>query len=159
MRLYRNLCRLGAMVASLNLLLYSEWYSHGQDPHWTTHFERSDGWETADYNRAIAYYQKLADASDQVTMHTMGKTDSGFPLSLVLVTDQNHVALSDVASDPRTVLLIYNAIHPGESDGVDASMAFARDLVFETEQYQSMLDDVIVALIPLFDIGGALNRN
>jgi hypothetical protein len=159
MKLYRNVYRCGAMVASLSLLLFSAWYSQGQDTHWTTPFERSDGWESADYNNAIAYYQKLADASDQVTMHTMGKTDSGFPLSLVLVTDQNHVALSDVASDPRTVLLINNAIHPGESDGVDASMAFARDLVFETEQYQSLLDDVIVAIIPLYNIGGALNRN
>ena len=134
MKLYRKVYRCGAVVASLSLLLFSAWYSQGQDTHWTTPFERSDGWESADYNNAIAYYQKLADASDQVTMHTMGKTDSGFPLSLVLVTDQNHVALSDVASDPRTVLLINNAIHPGESDGVDASMAFARDLVFETEQ-------------------------
>ncbi len=159
MRLYRNVCRCGAMVASLSFLLFAGWYCYSQEPQWSTPFERSDGWETADYDSAIAYYQQLADNSDQLTINTMGKTDSGFPLSLVLVTDENHVALADVASDPRTVLLINNAIHPGESDGVDASMAFARDLVFDTERYQSLLDNVIVAIIPLYNIGGALNRN
>jgi len=166
MRLYRTFCRYRAMAAILSLpilaTLYSHsatLYSHSQEPQWTTPFEQSDGWETTDYHSAIAYYQQLAKASEQVTMHTMGKSDSGFPLSLVLVTDNHHVALSDVASDTRTVLLINNAIHPGESDGVDASMAFARDLVFNPEQYQPLLNDVIVAIIPLYNIGGALNRN
>ena len=124
-----------------------------------TPFERGDGWDTATYNDGMKYYAELAAASRQVTMHSMGKTDSGYPLSVVLITDQNHIALEDVRKDPRTVLLINNAIHPGESDGVDASMAFARDLVCDAETYDKSLRDVIVAIIPFYNIGGALNRN
>lgn len=124
-----------------------------------TPFEMGDGWDTATYESGIQYYADLADASEQITLHTMGKTDSGFPLSLVLITDSNHVDLSAVSQDERTVLLINNAIHPGESDGVDASMAFARDLVADSNIYAPLLQKVIVAIIPFYNIGGALNRN
>ena len=124
-----------------------------------TPYERGDGWDTATYKEGMNYYAELAAASQQLTIHTMGKTDSGYPLSVVLITDPNHVALEEVSKDTRTVLLINNAIHPGESDGVDASMAFARDLVFEGEAYDEWLQDVIVAIIPFYNIGGALNRN
>ena len=124
-----------------------------------TPFERGDGWETATYQNGMKYYAELAAASERVTIHSMGKTDSGFPLSVVLITDQNHIGISDVLKDPRTVLLINNAIHPGESDGVDASMGFARDLVYDGKAYGKLLQDVIVAIIPFYNIGGALNRN
>ena len=124
-----------------------------------TPFERGDGWDTATYKDGMKYYSELAAASEQVTIHSMGKTDSGYPLSVVLITDQNHIAPDEVSKDPRTVLLINNAIHPGESDGVDASMAFARDLVCNGEAYDKLLKDVIVAIIPFYNIGGALNRN
>ena len=124
-----------------------------------TPYERGDGWDTATYKEGMNYYAELAAASQQLTIHTMGKTDSGYPLSVVLITDPNHVALEDVIKDTRTVLLINNAIHPGESDGVDASMAFARDLVFKGEAYGEWLQDVIVAIIPFYNIGGTLNRN
>ena len=125
----------------------------------STPFERGDGWETATYESAMKYYTELAGSSERITIHPMGKTDSGFPLSLVLITDKNHIELSEVLQDQRTVMLINNAIHPGESDGVDASMAFARDLVRDGEAYDMLLQDVIVAIIPLYNIGGALNRN
>lgn len=124
-----------------------------------TPYEGGDGWDTATYKEGMKYYAELAAASQQLTIHTMGKTDSGYPLSVILITDPNHVALEEVSKDTRTVLLINNAIHPGESDGVDASMAFARDLVFKEEAYGEWLQDVIVAIIPFYNIGGALNRN
>lgn len=124
-----------------------------------TPFERGDGWDTATYKDGMKYYAELAATSQQVTIHSMGKTDSGYPLRVVLITNQNHIALEEVSNDPRTVLLINNAIHPGESDGVDASMAFARDLVCNRKAYDKLLQEVIVAIIPFYNIGGALNRN
>ena len=124
-----------------------------------TPFEDSDGWETAEYDGAIEYYRRLAEANERVSLHTMGKTDSGHPLHLVLVTGSDNVDMDSVRRDARSVMLINNAIHPGESDGVDASMAFARDLAFDRDRYSQMLNKVIVAIIPLYNIGGALNRN
>lgn len=131
-----------------------EWRVRFETPH-----EKSDKWETADYQTAIRFYQDLANASEQVTIREMGKTDSGFPLHLVLISSNGELATTPIHDDPRAVLLINNAIHPGESDGVDASMAFSRDLAFDTDRYGAILNDVIVAIIPIYNIGGALNRN
>jgi len=124
-----------------------------------TPFEESDGWETSDYESAIRYYRRLAHASNHVSLHEMGKTDSGHPLHLVLLSGDGDFDLETVSRDNRSVMLVNNAIHPGESDGVDASMAFARDLAFDRVRYSLMLEQVIVAIIPLYNIGGALNRN
>ena len=124
-----------------------------------TPYEKGDGWETSDYESGIAFYNALAEKHSNVTVHVMDKTDSGFPLSLVLVSCGDPVSLDNILSDSRTVLLINNAIHPGESDGVDASMGFARDLVENVDRYKEHLSEVIVAIIPFYNIGGALNRN
>lgn len=123
-----------------------------------TPFEKGDGWQTTDYPTAVKYYQNLAASSSRVTISEVGATDSGRPLHVVLIS-RDGIPLNEVLRDDRTVLLINNAIHPGESDGVDASMALARDIAFDNERYGDVLKNVIVAVIPLYNIGGALNRN
>ena len=124
-----------------------------------TPFEQSDGWETVKYQAAIRFYQDLSSKSPRVTISERGSTDSGLPLHLVLIADGEPVDLRKIRTDERSVLLINNAIHPGESDGVDASMAFARDLALNEREASHVLSDVIVAIIPVYNIGGALNRN
>lgn len=95
-----------------------------------TPFEKSDGNETATYEEAIEYYFRLSMNSPRISVTEMGATDSGQPLHLVLAGDPLP-ELGQVLNDKRSVLLINNAIHPGEPDGVDASMAFARDFAFD----------------------------
>jgi hypothetical protein len=56
----------------------------------------------------------------------------------------------------KSIILINNGIHPGESDGIDATMLLYRDLA--TEKLQSPEKTVLVT-IPIYNIGGALNRN
>ena len=151
---YRLLISLLAISIYHANVTAEDWKDNFQTP-----FETSDGWQTADYETAIRYYQRLATTCEQVTVHKMGKTDSGLPLHLVLITGDNPVDIDNVRSDARSVMLINNAIHPGEPDGVDASMAFARDLAFDAPRYAADLDKVIIAIIPIYNIGGALNRN
>lgn len=126
--------------------------------HPTPH-ERSDGTETAEYEEAIQYYRTLAELSPIVQIHEGGLTDSGRPLHLVLVSGNGDFDLNRVRASGRSVLLINNAIHPGEPDGVDASMAFVRDLALNSDAWKKELDSVLVAVIPVYNIGGALNRN
>jgi hypothetical protein len=49
-----------------------------------------------------------------------------------------------------------NGIHPGEPDGIDASMLLARDI--QAGKYK-LPSNVVIALIPVYNIGGALNRS
>jgi hypothetical protein len=86
----------------------------------------------------------------------MGKTDSGKPLHLVTFNPDRSFESEFRGEERKNVLLINNAIHPGESDGVDASMLLMRDLAENTIEEPI---NTIVAVIPIYNIGGALNRN
>jgi hypothetical protein len=53
------------------------------------------------------------------------------------------------------VILVNNGIHPGEPDGIDASMMLVRDLAKGKIKLPS---NVVIAFIPVYNIGGCLNR-
>lgn len=122
---------------------------------WTTQFEASGGTETPTYEDVIAYYTKLAQYFPEVTIQEMGQTDSGQPLHLVTYFKQPSSA-TPKDEEEKLTLLINNGIHPGESDGVDASMLLLRDLAIGAIKAP---DHVEIAVIPIYNIGGALNRN
>ncbi len=121
-----------------------------------TVFEQTDGAQTATYEEIIDYYQGLANAHTSIALYEMGKTDSGKPLHLVTF-NPNRTFDSEFAGDQqKTILLINNGIHPGEPDGIDASMMLMRDLANGTLKTP---ENLIIAVIPVYNIGGALNRN
>lgn len=120
-----------------------------------TYFEQSEGKETATYEQTIAFYIKLAKEFPEVNIQTIGETDSGYPLHMVTFNPDGDFNLENVRKD-KAIILINNGIHPGESDGIDATMLLYRDLV--TEQLKSPKNTILVT-IPVYNVGGALNRN
>jgi len=121
-----------------------------------TVFETSNGTETAEYAKVIEFYTQLAERYTSVAIYTMGKTDSGHPLHL-LTFNPDRSFDSEFRSDNRkNIILINNGIHPGESDGIDASMMLLRD--FADGKIKAP-KNTIIAVIPIYNIGGALNRN
>lgn len=122
----------------------------------TTSFEISEGTETATYAEVIEYYTHLSEAYTSISMYTMDKTDSGEPLHLVTFNPNRSFESEFSEENKKNILLINNGIHPGESDGIDASMMLLRD--FATGKL-SAPENTIIAVIPVYNIGGALNRN
>lgn len=120
-----------------------------------TRFETSGGKETPTYHEIIKWWQQLDAASGKVKMLTMGMTDAGFPLHLVIVANNGDYNFSNIKGKKR-VILINNGIHPGEPDGIDASMLLARDIVLN--KYK-LPDHIVLAFIPVYNIGGCLNRS
>lgn len=126
------------------------------DVDFTTTFEKSDGMETATYDEVIEFYEKLATQHTSIAVYEMDKTDSGKRLHLVTY-NPNRSFESEFSRDKEVLrILINNGVHPGESDGIDASMMLMRDLA---EGKIPALKNTIVAVIPVYNIGGALNRN
>lgn len=121
-----------------------------------TIFEQSAGKETVTYDQCIRYYESLDAAFPSVKIKKMGLTDAGYPLDLVLFsTDGTH--------DPevwhrknKLVIMINNGIHPGEPDGIDASMMLLRNLATGKLKAPS---NVVLGIIPVYNIGGSLNRS
>ncbi len=122
----------------------------------TIPFEKSNGSETSTYEEVINFYTALSKEYPQISIHSMGLTDSGEPLHLVIYA-KGELADTDLKSlATKNVVLINNGIHPGESDGIDASMLLIRDLAQGTITTPK---NTVVAVIPVYNIGGALNRN
>lgn len=121
-----------------------------------TIFETSNGTKTPTYQQAIEWWQKLDVQSGKVKMLTMGPTDAGFPLHLVVVSNNGDYNFDNIHKNNKRVLLINNGIHPGEPDGIDASMLLARDIVVNKVK---LPDNIVLAIIPVYNIGGCLNRS
>ena len=122
----------------------------------TTVFEKSEGLETATYHETIQYYKDLADRYSEISIREIGDTDSGKPLHIVTLNmNGSGDNFEDLHQDNR-ILFINNGIHPGESDGIDATMMLYRDLV--QGKIEAPKNTVIVT-IPIYNVGGSLNRN
>jgi len=93
----------------------------------TTVFESSNGLETATYNQTIQFYGDLANAYSEITIDAIGSTDSGKPLHIVTLNPDGDFNFKDIR-DTKSILLINNGIHPGESDGIDATMMLLKHL-------------------------------
>ena len=119
-------------------------------------FETSGGTQTDTYEKVIQFYEALADTHTAIALYEMQETDSGKPLHLVTFNPNRSFESEFKNRNDKTVLLINNGIHPGESDGIDASMLLLRDLAEGTIKAPN---NTIVCVIPIYNIGGALNRN
>jgi hypothetical protein len=138
----------------LFLLLLPVW---GLGNDWQTPFEKSGGTQSATYEEAIAWYQRLDQEYEGVQILEYGKTDIGKPLHLVVVSQEGLTDPAEARRQGKRVLLINNAIHAGEPCGVDACMMLVRDLM-QKEVMQHLLDRIVIGIVPVYNIGGYLNR-
>ncbi len=120
-----------------------------------THFEQSKGKETATYAETIEFYISLAREFPEINIQTIGATDSGRPLHIVTYNRDADFNFNKI-SQSKVIVLINNGIHPGESDGIDATMLLYRDLVTRKIEVP---ENTVVVTIPIYNVGGALNRN
>ncbi|SEM80247.1 Zinc carboxypeptidase [Chitinophaga rupis] len=122
----------------------------------TTRFERTQGRETTTYTECIDYYRRLDQRFPQIKLLEMGPTDAGYPLHLAIFSGQGNFDFNSLHQQNKRIILINNGIHPGEPDGIDASMLLLRDLALGKKH---LPDNVVLAVIPIYNIGGALNRS
>lgn len=119
-------------------------------------YETSAGKETSTYQEVIAFYRQLDKQSKKLSLISRGSTDAGFPLHLALYSNDGTADPVKWHKQEKVVLFILNGIHPGEPDGIDASMLWLRDLV---QGKKKIPDNIALAFVPLYNIGGALNRS
>ncbi len=123
-----------------------------------TPFEISKGKYTATYDECIAYYKVLDSMYDEIKMFECGPTDIGKPLNLVVLSSDKDFDPQSIRKKNKEIILINNGIHPGEPDGIDASMLLARDLMQKPELH-NLLGNIVIIIIPIYNIDGSLNRN
>ncbi|MDB5133435.1 MAG: hypothetical protein JWP37_38, partial [Mucilaginibacter sp.] len=109
---------------------------------------------TATYAQVITYYQKLSKQYNQMKLINYGITDVGKPLTLIVLSKDRVFDPALIKKQNKRILLINNGIHPGEPEGIDASMMLVRDLLKKNK----LPKDVVLCFIAVYNIDGCLNR-
>jgi hypothetical protein len=118
-----------------------------------TAFEK-DSNTTCTYPELMAFYKTLAAQYPSARLFTEGPTDSGHPLNLLVISEDKVFSPEEARKRGKTVLLVNNGIHPGEPEGMDAAAMLARDIL----RAKSLPKDLVLCIIPVYNIGGMLNR-
>ena len=111
--------------------------------------------ESVTWEEAIEEYRELDYRFENTKLYEAGITDIGKPLYIFEIDERTGLS----PREKKPILFINNGIHPGEPCGIDASLKFAKDLLEQpTEEMKVWLRKVKIVIIPVYNVGGALNR-
>lgn len=100
------------------LFLVPTVFSFAQD--FKTPFEKGNGNQTTTYEEMVKFYDDLDKNFESIAVVEKGKDDNGEPIKVVI--------FDQTKKQNTPVVFINNGIHPGEPDGIDATMMLMRDL-------------------------------
>lgn len=125
---------------------------------WRTPTEAAAYRTTPRYDETMAYVRRIAAAAPrEVRIERFGKSGEGRDLWSVIVSRDgvfDPAALRRAAPGKgRPVVVIQNAIHAGEMDGKDASLALLRDIVV-TGSLARLVDRAVLVIIPIYNVDG-----
>lgn len=113
--------------------------------------------KTPVYTDVIKYYNQIAAADDRVRINDGGPTDCYYRLNEVIVDGSRKFTPEAARAEGKVVIFINNGIHPGEPDGIDATLWWLQDILLNKDP--DLLKNVVFVIIPVYNIDGALVRN
>ena len=132
------------MKFKLLIILFSSNLLFSQD--FKTPYEKGNGNQTVTYEEMLKFYEELDRNFETISIENFGKDDNGEPIKVVV--------FNNTKSKKNPVILINNGIHPGEPDGIDATMMLMRDLA--TGKIKT--NNLRIAAIQCYNISGMLRR-
>ena len=127
------------------LFLLQTVFSFAQD--FKTPYEKGNGNQTATYEEMVKFYDYLDKNFESISVIEKGKDDNGGPIKVVIFDNSKNQNAS--------LIFINNGIHPGESDGIDATMMLMRDLALGKIKVPQ---NTKVAAIEAYNISGMQRR-
>lgn len=124
-------------------------FSFSQD--FKTPFEKGNGNQTTTYEDMVKFYDDLDKNFESISVVEKGKDDNGEPIKVVIFNASKTIKFES----QNPVILINNGIHPGESDGIDATMMLMRDLALGKIKVPK---NTKVAAIEAYNISGMQRR-
>lgn len=109
-------------------------------------YEKGNGNQTVTYKEMVDFYAELDEKFETVTVEEFGQDDNGEPIRVVVFENKK--------GKSKETILINNGIHPGEPDGIDATMMLFRDLA----SGEISSKNIRVAAIQAYNISGMLRR-
>jgi len=119
-----------------------------------TQYERGNGNQSTTFEEMREFYRGLSRQFPAISYETRGEDDNKAPIDVVIFNPSEQTL--EGSRKDKSVLFINNGIHPGEPDGIDATMMLMRDLA--TGRIKAP-KNVIIAAIASYNVSGMLNRN
>ena len=111
-----------------------------------TPFEKGNGNQTTTYAEMVKFYDDLAKDYPSITNVTFGFDDNGEPIKVVIY--------NSTINKNNPTILINNGIHPGEPDGIDATMMLMRDLATG----KVVVNNLRIVAIQAYNLSGMMRR-
>jgi hypothetical protein len=115
------------------------------------------GKSTSTLKECLDYYSSLHASEPAATKYLV----PDLPAEVLKYHDAGKMRLFVISNfaihEPKIKIFINNGIHPGEPDGIDASMMLCRDLL-QKPDLRKLLDDVEIYLVPVYNTGGSERR-
>lgn len=111
---------------------------------------------TPSYSQLILHLSQLSELHSELEMYAMGQSDYGEPIYLIIVNGAGDSTLTFEKAKNSTTLLVNNAIHPGEPDGVNACLIWLENWINKGKITAEL---PLIAIIPGYNIGGMYNRS
>ena len=108
------------------------------------------------YAEIIHEYDILSQKYGQAQLIEYGKSDGGKPIHLFIISPEKIFNPDSLKKLGYTILFINNGIHPGEPDGIKASLQLSKELL---DGSTPLSKKVIFCLIPIYNIDGALDTS
>lgn len=119
-----------------------------------TPYEKGNSNQTTTFDEMRKFYQDLAKQYPSISYETKGDDDNGAPIDVVIFNPSGNSF--EETRKGKSVLFVNNGIHPGEPDGIDATMMLMRDLA--TGKIKAP-KNVIFTAIASYNVSGMMNRN
>lgn len=113
---------------------------------------------TPTWEQVIERYAEYARTRHGASLVEIGRDDDGSPIHLFVLSDGSGSTPDSIRAAGKTMLWITNGIHPGEPDGIDASLLLAQALL-DSDQYMGLLANTAVCIVPVYNVSGAKQRN
>ncbi|WP_333862950.1 hypothetical protein [Sphingobacterium sp.] len=118
-----------------------------------TPYEQGNGNQTTTFDEMRRFYQGLAQQYGSISYESKGQDDDNKPIDVVIFNPSGNTL--EESRKGRCILFVNNGIHPGEPDGIDATMMLMRDLA--TGKIKPPKNVIVVALAS-YNVSGMLNR-
>ena len=110
---------------------------------------------TPTYAQIVGFYQQLHERYPHKTRwDSIGPTDAGLPLRVFIIIPNLQEPLDKNTSNlPPIRVLVNNGIHPGEPEGINASMRLAENVLKGQTTWKNG-ERFTLAIVPVYNIGG-----
>ena len=114
--------------------------------------------ESYSYTELISTHKELAKTSELIELKEIGLSDIGKKIHLTVISKDKNFTPELARKNGKSIVLINNGIHAGESCGIDASVELVKNLIDPKSEIHKALDSIVVLIVPVYNVGGMLNR-